>query len=515
MRSNAKGYETAYNAPEQMVQLALDSRFDPELRSRRVGFNRKKTINNYQFAEAEWRKNIPTYSSRHLRRNRSRGAMAEKKIIDSLVDYMLAARHAHLPPEVIQKGKSHILDSLAAIVSGSRLKPGKLGLEHARQQGGREICSVLGTNFKTTPIIAAFANGMSGHADETDDSNSQLHPGCAIVPAALAIAESQNRDGEALLRSVILGYDVGFRFHQAFEPRSTSFGATFGCAAAAGALAELDDLRLRYLISYAAQQASGSRAWVGDDDHIEKAFDYAGMPARNGVTAALLVQSGFTGNRNVLEGDQGIVTSYAPCDPTKIVSELGRRFTITSCLVKKYPVGSPMMETVDTTLALLAKQAIQAAQIERVIVRIPESGARTVNNRRMPDVNVQFMVSAILLEGKLTFEMAHDYERFQNQQVLALKERVQLIGDDEMERSGHRFQGLVEVTLKNGQTLREHVINCRGRPENPMSPEEVEKKAAWLVEPVLGKKKVEQIIESSRRLESVASIRELIKLLTD
>ena len=436
------------------------------------------------------------------------------KIVDSLVEYMLAARRAKLPEEVIQKGKSHLLDSLAAIVSGSTLKPGKLGLQHARQQGGREECSVLGSNLKTTPILAAFANGMSGHADETDDSNSQLHPGCAIVPAALALAESQNRSGDALLRAVILGYDIGFRFHQAFEPRSTSFGATFGSAAAAGALAELDDLHLRYLISYAAQQASGSRAWVGDDDHIEKAFDYAGMPARNGVTAALLIQSGFTGNRDVLEGDQGIVKTYAPCDPAKILSELGQRFTITSCLVKKYPVGSPMMETVDATLALLSKQAINPEQIEKVTVRIPESGARTVNNRHMPDVNVQFMVSAILLEGKLTFEMAHDYERFRNPRVLALKDKVQLVGDNEMERSGHRFQGLVEVTLKDGQTLREHVINCRGRPENPMSPDEVEKKAAWLMEPILGKKNVDQIIDSIRRIESLPNTRELTKLMT-
>jgi 2-methylcitrate dehydratase PrpD len=436
------------------------------------------------------------------------------KIVDSLVEYMLAARRAKLPEEVIQKGKGHLLDSLAAIVSGSTLKPGKLGLQHARQQGGREECSVLGSSLKTTPILAAFANGMSGHADETDDSNSQLHPGCAIVPAALAIAESRERSGDALLRAVILGYDIGFRFHQAFEPRSTSFGATFGSAAAAGTLAELDDLHLRYLISYAAQQASGSRAWVGDDDHIEKAFDYAAMPARNGVTAALLIQSGFTGNRDVLESDQGIIKTYAPCDPAKILSELGQRFTITSCLVKKYPVGSPMMETVDATLALLSKQAINPEQIEKVTVRIPESGARTVNNRHMPDVNVQFMVSAILLEGRLTFEMAHDYERFRNPRVLALKDKVQLVGDNEMERSGHRFQGLVEVTLKDGQRLREHVINCRGRPENPMSPDEVEKKAAWLMEPILGKKNVDQIIDSIRRIESLTNTRELTKLMT-
>jgi 2-methylcitrate dehydratase PrpD len=436
------------------------------------------------------------------------------KIIDSLVEYMLAARRTSLPAEVVQKGKSHLLDSLAAIVSGSTLQPGKLGVQHAREQGGTEVCTVLGSNLRTTPILAAFANGMSGHADETDDSNSQLHPGCAIVPAALAMAETENRNGDALLRAVILGYDIGFRFHQAFEPRSTSFGATFGCTAAASALAEFDALRLCYAISYAAQQASGSRAWVGDDDHIEKAFDYAGMPARNGVTAALLIKSSFTGNRDVLEGDQGIIKTYAPCDPAKILAELGQRFTITSCLVKKYPVGSPMMETVDAILALLSKHSIPPGDIERVIVRIPESGARTVNNRHMPDVNVQYMVASILIDGKLTFESAHDYQRFQDPRVLALKDKVQLIGDVEMERSGHRFQGLVEVSLKDGRSLREHVIDCRGRPENPMSPDEVEKKAAWLMEPVLGKKNSDQIIESIRRIENVKNVRDVTKLMT-
>jgi 2-methylcitrate dehydratase PrpD len=435
------------------------------------------------------------------------------KIIESLVEYMLAARQVKLPADVIQKGKSHLLDSLAAIVSGSTLKPGKLGLQHARALGGNEACTVLGSKLKTTPILAAFANGMSGHADETDDSNSQLHPGCAIVPAALAIAELQDRSGDALLRAVILGYDIGFRFHQAFQPRSTSFGATFGCAAAAGALAELDTLQTRYLISYAAQQASGSRAWVGDDEHIEKAFDYAGMPARNGVTAALVVQSGFTGNQDVLEGDQGIVKTYAPCDPKKLLSELGQRFTITSCLVKKYPVGSPMMEAVDATVKMVTEHKINPADVIKVVARLPESGARTVNNRHMPDVNIQYMLAAIIIEGGLTFEAAHDYNRFQNPRLLELKEKVQLIGDEELERTGPRFQGIVEVTLKDGKMLREHVINCRGRPENPMSPEEVEKKAAWLMEPVLGKKNVEQIIDSIRRVESIGSARELAKLM--
>jgi 2-methylcitrate dehydratase PrpD len=163
---------------------------------------------------------------------------------------------------------------------------------------------------------------------------------------------------------------------------------------------------------------------------------------------------------------------------------------------------------------MLAEQPIQPQDVERVVVRIPASGARTVNNRKMPDVNVQYMVSTILLDGKLTFESAHDYNRFQDPRVQEMKQRVELILDEDLERTGARFQGVVEVYLKDGRTLREHVANCRGRPENPMNPEEVEKKAAWLLEPVLGKQKVDQIIAASRRLDSFGSVRDLARLLT-
>jgi 2-methylcitrate dehydratase PrpD len=436
-----------------------------------------------------------------------------KRIIDSLVEYMLASREVKLPEEVLQKGKNHILDSVAAVVSGSRLKAGRLGIQYAREQGAKGECGVLGSNVRTVPITAAFANGMSAHADETDDSNSQLHPGCAIVPAAWSVGESQNRNGEALLRAVILGYDIAMRFHKAFEIRSTSFGATFGAAAAAGTLAQLDARQLCYLISYAGQQASGSKAWVGDDEHVEKAFDFGGMPARNGVTAALLVKAGFTGNRDLLEGDRNIMKDYGPCDPQKLLSELGQQYTINRCLIKKYPVGSPMMEAVDAMLRIVEEHKAKSQDVVKVIARIPGS-ARTVNNREMPDVNVQYILSAILLDGKLSFEAAHDYQRFQDRKLLEMKEKVQLIVDEELQqRTGKRYQALVEVTLRDGKTLREHVIDCRGRPDNPMSREEVGKKAAWLMEPVIGVKHAREVIESIHRLESVSSIRGLTGLL--
>jgi len=309
--------------------------------------------------------------------------MAEK-IINSLAEYMIAARKTKLPEEVVQKGKSHILDSLAAIVSGSQLKPARLAIEYAREQGARKECTVLGSDVRTVPIIAAFANGMSAHADETDDSINQLHPGCAIVPAALAVGESQNSNGNALLRAVILGYDIGYRFHKAFGIRSTSFGATLGAAAAAGTIAKLNKLQLCHLISYAAQQASGSRAWAGDDEHVEKAFDFGGMPARNGVTAALLVRGGFTGNRDILQGDRNIFEDYPQGNAKEILNELGRRYIITNCLIKKYPVGSPIMEVADAMVQIVGEHKIQHQDVVKVVARTRKT-ARLVDNRFMPD----------------------------------------------------------------------------------------------------------------------------------
>ena len=138
---------------------------------------------------------------------------------------------------------------MAAMVSGSRLTPGKKAIAYVKTLGGVKEAGVIGSRIVTTAINAALANGMLAHADETDDSHapSLTHPGCGIVPAALAMAERQGCNGTALLRAVALGYDVGCRLTQSLDAyqfrndgHSThSFGPMFGAAAAAGALARL------------------------------------------------------------------------------------------------------------------------------------------------------------------------------------------------------------------------------------------------------------------------------------
>src|SRR5258707_14918274 len=124
----------------------------------------------------------------------------------------IAGRMAHeLPADVVAKTKLHVLDTLAAMLSGSRLKPGELAAAYVDRLGGRPEATVIGTRIVTSAVNAALANGMMGHADQTDDSHlgGRFHPGCGIVPAALAVAEEARLGGAHLIQAGALGYDVG------------------------------------------------------------------------------------------------------------------------------------------------------------------------------------------------------------------------------------------------------------------------------------------------------------------
>src|SRR5205085_11496848 len=109
--------------------------------------------------------------------------------------------------------KLHVLDTFAAIVSGSRLKPGELAARYVESLGGKAQAMVIGTSVVTSVVNAALANAMAAHADETDDTNpiGPVHLGCGALPAALATAELAGRTGRDLLRAVTVAYDIGAR----------------------------------------------------------------------------------------------------------------------------------------------------------------------------------------------------------------------------------------------------------------------------------------------------------------
>jgi 2-methylcitrate dehydratase PrpD len=450
---------------------------------------------------------------------------SSSNIIGEVSAYISKGGEAKLPKEVMKKAKHHILDTLAAMVSGSRLKPGQLARKYAESQAGVSEAQVIGSQIVTSAINAAFANGIMAHADETDDSHagSRTHPGCAIVPAALSISEREGADGITFLRGVVVGYDIGCRITQALGPkelrqknRSThSIGNNFGAAAAAASVLRLKENQVRYVLSYTAQQASGVTYWIRDDEHVEKAFVFSGMPARNGVTAAILIQSGFTGVWDAFTGERNFFETFSSHpEPERLVEALGSRYEIMFTNIKKFSVGSPIQAPLDAILLLVGKHGITFKDVEIIIVHLPEDGAHTVNNRNMPDINLQHILSVALLDGDLTFEAAHSYERMNDPCVVDVKKRITLVGDSELSSAKIKRQGIVEITTKDGSKLREHVVSVRGTVENPMSAEEVEKKCSELLKPVLGEDRTQKLIDKIWNLEEMGNVRELRPLLT-
>jgi 2-methylcitrate dehydratase PrpD len=441
-----------------------------------------------------------------------------------LSEYVASALARPLPAEVAEETRHHLLDTLAAMVSGSRLPPGRRAIAYVRAQGGRRQATVVGSRTVTTAIHAALANGMSAHADETDDSHigGRFHPGCAVVPAALAAAELAERDGASLLGAVALGYDVGARFVMALglsraygRPHSThSLGGLFGAAAAAGALLGLDARQLRFQLSYAVQQASGLAYWMRDPGHIEKAFDFGGMPARNALAAATMAAAGFTGVEDPLAGPRTFLEAFAEAPrPEALTLGLGSRFEIMQASIKKWPAGAPIQAALDALEALMRQHGIGAGDVARLTVRLPDDRAQLVDDREAPNLCVQHLLAVLLLDGGLGFRAAHDQARMRDPSILALRRRMRLVPDVELARALPPRQAIVEIETPDGRRLERRTREVRGTPDNPMPQAEIEAKALDLLAPVLGAERARALTAQVRQIERLGSVRALRPML--
>ena len=357
---------------------------------------------------------------------------------------------------------------------------------------------------------------------------SLTHPGCGIVSAALAMAERERRDGAALLRAVALGYDVSARLSlslhsEAFRNlgHSThSMAPSFGAAAAGAALARLDARRVRHVLSYAAQQASGLSCYTRDQEHVEKAFDFGGLPARNGVAAATMVAAGCSAVEDVFSGERNFFVAYDESRrigkmpaPEILLRELGRTYEIMNTNIKRWSVGSPVQAPLDSLLALIRAERIKADDVEKLTIRVSQLGANTTDNRDMPNICMQYLCAVMLIDGIVTFESAHDEKRMNERKVLALRSRIELIGDEELQRLLPERHGIVELTLRDGRHLRHHTRAVRGTAQNPMTRADVDEKCYQLMAPSLGRKRARALCDAVWSLERVKDVRKLRPLL--
>jgi 2-methylcitrate dehydratase PrpD len=442
---------------------------------------------------------------------------------DELVAYIRHGPPDGPPAEALEYAKHHLLDSLAACVSGSRLAAGQAGARLARMNSAPGPAALIGNREMLAPQYAAVANAMAAHADETDDANpfSGTHPGSSIVPVALAHGQSLGKSGLDLLKSMIVGYDVGVRVTIALwagaEDRTrvsrhtANTGGMFGSAAAAAYLSELGAEDIRVMLSYVAMQFAGIGTWRRDTQHVFKAYSVAGAPAWGGLFALSLVQACWTGIHDVFNGEANIfeVAGVNP-NPAELTLDLGKRFEIMRTSIKRFPVGSPNQAPLQAFVDLHAQEQLPPSDITRVVVRIPQRGVRTVNAAgEMPNVNLPYLMHCCITDGNLTFAAAHDRARFDTWRNAGGDPRIVLEGDEAMPHG----QANVRVELARGRSYDTHVTSVRGTAGNPMSEYEIRAKAEDLIAPVLGANQARAIIDAVYSLESHESLTNLGQLL--
>lgn len=434
------------------------------------------------------------------------------QITNKLCQFLDEARTVHLDERTIEKAKHHIVDSIAAMISGTALHVGKKAVNALPAFEGLPEATVFGQSKRYPAYWAAMFNAMLAHADETDDSHetSITHPGCGIVPTAMAMAQREKKGGMDFIRAVCAGYDVGPRITEALGAMalnnagtsSHAMGALFGSGACASVLANFDSVQVRRLISYLAHESSGLGCWMAEHDHVQKAYVFGAMGAKNAVTAAILVQSGWTGLDEALEGPRTLFQARAqPAKGRSMDVPMALGHEILGSNIKKWCVGSPAQAPLDCVQALIPTLP-KMDQIQSIVVEIRSDEAFIVDNRDMPNICLQHLVALYLVDRKLTFDSVHDVQRMEDPKVREARSKIQLVASESLMKSGGR-QAIVTITTNEGQTLNKHVQHVRGTWGDPMPRSEIHEKAKDLLEPVLGAASADTLLSSLWNLENL------------
>jgi len=269
-------------------------------------------------------------------------------------------------------------------------------------------------------------------------------------------------------------------------------------------------------LAYCIQQASGSFNWIRDQEHIEKAFLFAGMPARNGASAALMVQNGFTGVKDPFKGTPNWLLSSifigidSDLDLNVLIHNLGVDYEMPLVAYKRYPVGGPIQPSIEGLIELTKK--IDRSSIVKIEIKMP-GNIRIFSEAAMPALNLPYLAAVILEDGDLSFNMAQSHERMMTETIREKMDYVSLIHDPSQEKEPRVESAIVKVILKNGKHHEIFVEHVLGFPERPMNREDVENKARSLITPILGHSKTNKLIDTIWNLESLSNVHILIPLL--
>jgi 2-methylcitrate dehydratase PrpD len=431
--------------------------------------------------------------------------------------------------DVVNKLKLAVLDTLASTIAGARETVIARMLPYAADNAGKSEATIIGHRTRTRIDMAALVNGTMAHACDYDDSSWTMwgHPSAPVLPAALAIAESNNLPGLDFLTAFAVGLEIEKAIGLGSQPdhyqrgyHSTGSIGVFGAAAASAKLLGLADDQIQMAFGIAASRAAGLRGNFGT---MTKPM-HVGFAARDGLEAALLAQAGITGHPAALDGHMGFFQVLAPnAERGEDVSKrLGNPFEVINpgLSPKLYSSCSESHAAVDAILEMRA-EGLRPTDVKRIRCGMtPAAQSNLVYPRPITPLEAKFSqeycLAAALVRGKLglsefTTESVKDPAIQNILQVTSASVHPELSGADSITFSS---PAIVEVETKDGKLLRKLVREMKGHPKNPLSENDLRHKFMECAATVLPEKQIRAALDKIMNLDRLDSIRPLVADMT-
>ena len=457
-------------------------------------------------------------------------------ITSYVAEFVASTRIDAIPAEVIDLGKKSILDGLGLAIAGTVAESRRIACRHIESLGcGEGPCTVIGTGMKTAPRFAAFANGLSIHAHDYDDTQLAVgadrvyglltHPTAPVLPSSLAVAERLGKSGSDLLRAYHVGVEVGCKVSEAINPRHYQEGfhstATCGPISSASAVSNLLGLDLEIIIralGIAASQSAGLRENFGT---MTKPF-HAGRASESGVVAVEFASDGFTAAPGIFEAPRGFFQAAGGgYDEASINGKLGNPWTFADpgISIKPHPTGSLTHPGMTEMLRIIEEHNLTPDQVQEISVGTNQNMPNALIHHQpttelQAKFSMEFCFAILVIERRCGLNELTDavVNRADVQEMIA---KVKFGVHPEAEAAGYnKNTTIIDIKLNDGTEISGRVDFGKGTPANPMSYEEVADKfrectqfANWPDD------KSEAIIEMVRNLQELGNVRELTTLL--
>ncbi len=448
---------------------------------------------------------------------------------EMLASFVVQTDYKALPKVALERSKEAILDTIGVALAGSQEDTGKIPLRVLEELGGKPQASVIGGKCKTSPVLAALANGTSAHALDYDDVNDSWigHPSTVLVPAILAVAEEGKYSGQEVLTAYNAGFEVGAKLGIVFGQdqyargwhTTGSIGSVAGAAAVAKLL-KLDARQTQMALGIAASLSGGLRENFGS---MTKPL-HAGSAASSAVLAGLLAQKGFTSSERALMAKSGygrVLGKDIEYKASSVFRKLGEPFDIVAngVWLKAYPSGAATHSAISAALDLRQEHLFEIQDITEI---------ECATNKAIPQIlihhqpksglegkfSLEYCVAVALLDGEVTLDQFTD-KRALIQDVQSLVLKVKYTHPREMEdKFGFHIPGLVTVKLKDGKTVSSRVESPKGTPENPMNKDELFAKFERCSRLVLAAGGRAEVIRLVSNLEKASDVGGLMNILS-